>query len=479
MSEDVKLYELLLRTCHIENVVSKEWGYEVWIVNEQGICLKILVLYPGYICSSHSHHVKFEAFFILDGPVEIQVEGRKRVVNRGDLVKVDRYEEHRFRALDQTAAFMEASTQHAESDSYRSTLSHQYDLGGKTVVDILGIVGRFREVEALLVGDFILDQWEEGVAHRLSPEAPCPVVLNPGEMSTAGGAGNTARNMAALGAKCYALGVCGNDPNAAVLRALLETGGVEPHLVVDRSRPTTSKRRIVTGTHHHVRVDREVTSAVSGNVELNLLQTLERCLQYYEIDVIVVSDYGKGALTQKLMRAIAAAAAKDPERLIPVVVDPRSYHWSWYGGVDTMKPNVLCIAELAGTQFKTEQELVQAAREMHERVDTRYMVLTRGSHGMTVFSQEDDVPYHIPARLAEVAEVAGAGDTVTAILALCRALDMDIYEAAEIANVAGSLVVRKRRTASVLPTELAAALKEVGLNGKEKGKGVSQERQSD
>jgi D-beta-D-heptose 7-phosphate kinase/D-beta-D-heptose 1-phosphate adenosyltransferase len=466
MSEDVKLYEILLKTCHVENVAPKEWGYEVWIVNEQGICLKILVLYPGYICSDHKHFKKFEAFLILDGPIEIQMDGRTKIVSRGDLVKVHRYGGHRFRALGGTAAFLEASTQHSEDDSHRTTSSHRYDLGGKTVADILGLVGKFRDLIVLLVGDFIVDQWEEGPSTRLSPEAPCPVVLNPGEFSTAGGAGNTGRNIAALGAKCHAVGVCGEDKNAVLLRTLLEVAGVEPHLVVDNTRPTTSKRRTITGTHHHVRVDREVTTEVSKSIQNQLIEQFAKCLQDCEIDVVVVTDYGKGTLTQEFMREIIAMAGDDYDKPLPVVVDPRSYHWDWYQlpgdnrRVDTLKPNVLCMEEMAKTPFNTELELVHAAEEARKRVDANHMVLTRGPRGMTVLQHDEETAYHIPARVAEVAEVSGAGDTVTAVLGLCRALRMDITEAAEIANVAASLVVRKKRTASVLPTELAAALKE-------------------
>jgi rfaE bifunctional protein kinase chain/domain len=470
MQEELKMYEVLLKTCQIENVASKEWGYEVWLVNEQGICLKILVMYPGYICSNHKHFEKFEVFFVLDGPIEIQMDGRIRIVNRGDLVKVNRYGGHRFRALGGTAAFLEASTQHSEDDSHRTTSSHWYDLGGKTVVDILGVVGKFREVTALLVGDFMVDQWEEGPSTRLSPEAPCPVVLNPGEFSTAGGAGNTGRNIAALGVKCHAVGVCGDDKNALLLKTLLEVAGVEPHLVVDKTRPTTSKRRTISGTHHHVRVDREITTEVAKNIRYQLIEEFCRCLRDYEINVVVVSDYGKGGLTKYFMDQIIVQAGDQFEGSIPIVVDPRSYHWDWYQveddvrHVDTIKPNVRCIEEMAGKSFKTELELVERAQQALNRLDVTYMVLTRGSNGMTLLRQGSQEPYHIPARLAEVAEVSGAGDTVTAVLGICRALGMEITEAAEIANVAASLVVRKKRTAPILPTELAAALKEIEYN---------------
>lgn len=461
--EVVKIFELL-EGSHVENVSSKEWGYEKWIVNERGICLKIMVLYPGYECSEHHHRSKFEAFFILDGPAILTIDGRRRTLERGDLVKIGEHSEHSFRALEETAAILEVSTQHFEEDSFRSTVSHFYNLGGKKLEETLGIVGRFREANILLLGDFMTDEWYEGPASRLSPEGPCPIVENPSETATPGGAGNTAINLAALGAKVHAVGVCGDDFGAGCLVNMLSDAGVCVNLVRDSHRPTTRKLRVMSGSHHHVRLDWEVKAPIPKDIEERVLTSMVRILDKEQIGSIVISDYAKGGITPELMHSVMRNS-KRGDKPIPVVVDPRSQHWDWYNRPDIIKPNLKCLEALLGHRLVTEDSIWHGAWEACQRVSAQYLVLTRGSDGLTVVGY--GVRKHFPAKLAEVAELSGAGDTVTAILGIGAAIGLDIGESARIANIAGSLVVRKTRTATLTPTELASAIREATEDGQE------------
>lgn len=316
----------------------------------------------------------------------------------------------------------------------------------------------FSGLRVLVIGDVMLDRFVYGAVGRVSPEAPIPVFRELDNTSAMlGGAGNLARNVAALGGRAVLVGLVGEDQEAEEINKLIsETAGLRAHFIADRSRCTTIKTRYVSQGQQILRVDREITNS-GGLAENDAMVRASRAIIDDAADpvgAVVFSDYAKGVLSAGVVAPIVAAAR---ERGIPVLVDPKTPELSFYGAVDLLTPNAGELAAATGKPVTTDEAAETAARAALDMCDAAALVVTRAERGMSVVPR-DGAATHWPARAHQVFDVSGAGDTVMAVLALGLAAGLRVGAAAELANIAGGLVVQKAGTATISRAELADAL---------------------
>jgi len=300
----------------------------------------------------------------------------------------------------------------------------------------------------LVVGDVMLDRYWFGRVSRISPEAPVPVVLVERTEERPGGAANVARNCAALGARVSLLSVVGADEPGAALERLVAAAGVRASLHRDTNLATTVKLRVMSDPHPQqlLRVDFETQP--SHEVLAAKLADFEA--QLGEFDAVVLSDYGKGGLAHiQRMIALARHAGK------PVLVDPKGDDYERYRGATVLTPNLNELREVVG-RWRDDADLAARAQRLRADLGLDALLLTRGEKGMSLYGT--DGAHDVPAKLREVSDVTGAGDTVIATLAVMLAAGAGLPEAARVANHAAGIVVGKLGTAVVHPDELAADL---------------------
>jgi len=316
------------------------------------------------------------------------------------------------------------------------------------------LVDRFGGHHILVAGDIMLDRFIVGRVSRISPEAPVPVVHFQHEFVRLGGAANVAHNLAALGARVTLVGVIGRDQAADRALAQLEEVGIGVEgLVVDATRPTVEKVRIVTDRHQQVaRVDYEQGADVIGDIERQLAQRLVACGRGAEL--IVVSDYMKGAVTEGMMSALHEL--QKTRGVIPLLVDPKIPHLDRYAGATLVTPNHHEAEAATQRPIREDEDARSVALAFRERARCGAVLITRGEHGMWLLSP--DCEGSIPALAREVSDVTGAGDTVMATLALATAAGATMAEAAMLANIAAGVVVGKFGPATVTTTELVECL---------------------
>ena len=294
----------------------------------------------------------------------------------------------------------------------------------------------------LIVGDIMLDRYWFGEVNRISPEAPVPVVLIEKDEERLGGAANVARNVSALGAGCSLLGIVGNDEAGHTVGNMLNEGGITPFLHVDANISTTVKLRVIGRQQQLLRLDfeKKPTQEVLDNKQAQYRNLLSAH------DIIVFSDYGKGALSNvSSMITEAKQAGKT------TLVDPKGDDFTIYTGATILTPNKSELRQVVGG-WNSEAELTAKAQKLRESLQLDYLLLTRSEEGMSLFGKDDVI--HIPTVAREVFDVSGAGDTVIATLATMLGSGKTVTEAVNIANRAGGIVVGKLGTATVTAEEL-------------------------
>lgn len=305
---------------------------------------------------------------------------------------------------------------------------------------------RFDTAPVLVVGDVMLDRYWHGPTQRISPEAPVPVVKVEQIEDRPGGAGNVALNLAALGAPAWLVGVTGKDDAADSLRHSLEAAGVYCAFQQCPEQPTITKLRVMSRHQQLIRVDFEERFQTDADA---LAAQVERLLE--RVKVMVLSDYGKGALVNH-QRLIALAR----ERGVPVLADPKGIDFSLYRGATLITPNLAELEAVVG-RCSSEQALVEKGQALMADLELDALLVTRSEQGMTLL-RRDSTPVHLPARAREVFDVTGAGDTVISTLAASLAAGADYPQAVALANLAAGIVVGKMGTASVSAPELRRAV---------------------
>lgn len=314
------------------------------------------------------------------------------------------------------------------------------------------LLAEFRTKRILVIGDVMIDAYMLGKVHRVSPEAPVPIVSLEKEEERLGGAANVALNLRALGAEPVLCSVIGTGRNGQrLLELMAEQEMVATGIVSSDDRQTTVKTRVIGNNQHLLRIDAEDTHPLTTEEETTFIGIVNTILAQEKIDAVIFEDYNKGVLTPGVISAIIAAAR---ERDIPTTVDPKKDNFFAYKGVTLFKPNLKELREGTGIacSFRQRGEFDLAVARLEEQLGNGITFVTLSEHGVYIKRGAED--RHIPAHLRNIADVSGAGDTVISVATLCLAAGCSIETIAELSNLAGGLVCEKSGVVTIEPDQL-------------------------
>ena len=308
--------------------------------------------------------------------------------------------------------------------------------------------------KVLLVGDIMLDEYLEGDAERISPEAPIPIVKVSRSRLLLGGAGNVARNIVSLGGRPHMVSVCGDDSKGDILQELFKKEGIDASITTLNSRPTTLKTRVIARNQQMLRIDHEESAPLPSKATHLLLDSIRSIFD--DFTVLVVSDYGKGVVTRELMEGLFALreTSKHKPRIL---VDPKTPNYTLYEGAFILTPNAKETSEAVAMPVSSREEILAAGKTILAKLHSDHLLTTLGPKGMALFVSPEEV-WHIPTTARTVFDVTGAGDTVMGTLALCLASGMDLLNACLLANYAAGLVVADVGASTVAPDVLKKLL---------------------
>lgn len=320
--------------------------------------------------------------------------------------------------------------------------------------DLNTLVGNFDKAKVLLVGDIMLDSFVYGDVSRISPEGPIPVLSAMREDKMLGGAGNVFANLRGFDCDVQVISVIGQDGAGREISDRLEDlGGSAKNLVIDESRPTSLKVRYLAQNQQLLRVDYEIVQTVSKTIQDKIFDQALKTIG--NVQVLILSDYGKGVLTPALIQKLITLAKKNK---VPVVVDPKGNDFSIYKGAFIVTPNKKeLILASGGMAVNTDSDIEIAARALMKQSGIENIIATRSEDGMSVIPKKGNVT-HLKTKAREVYDVSGAGDTVVAAIAATIAAGGSLDQAAQLANIAGGLAVAKVGTAIIRAVEILTAI---------------------
>jgi rfaE bifunctional protein, domain I len=308
-------------------------------------------------------------------------------------------------------------------------------LSGFDIKRLRELFDNFSGKKIAVLGDLMLDRYVWGSVSRISPEAPVPVLEVENESSRLGGAANVANNIKSLGGEPIMVGIVGNDHAGEELRKIITDMGLSAEgVIIDDSRPTTVKTRVIAHNQHVVRMDYEVRRDIESGILKRITELVESIAK--KADAILLEDYNKGMLTRDLINQVIKIALKHN---IIVTVDPKRSNFFEYKRVSVFKPNRKEAEEALGIKVSNDYEAEEAARLLLGKLECETVLLTRGEKGMTLVGKDGSI-FHFPTKAREVADVSGAGDTVISTLTLALTAGASVKEAAAIANHAGGIV---------------------------------------
>ena len=319
------------------------------------------------------------------------------------------------------------------------------------------LISNLKRKKIAVVGDLMVDRYFWGKVSRISPEAPVPIVDIEREFSQLGGAANVGNNIKFLGGEPFLIGVIGDDNTGILLLELLKSSGFSVDgIVVDPSRPTTIKTRVIADNQHVVRTDRESREEINDAIEKKIIKIIKEKIS--EFDGIILEDYNKGVLKRGVIHKTISVAN---DIGIPVTVDPKFDNFFEYKKATVFKPNQREVEIKLGFQFTDDVKLIEAGKILLEKIECENILITRGEKGMTLFKNNGEY-INVPTRAKVIHDVSGAGDTVIATLTAVLVAGGDVEEAATIANYAAGIVCGE---VGVVPIELKK-LREVFTNNK-------------
>lgn len=312
----------------------------------------------------------------------------------------------------------------------------------------------FKGKKILVLGDIMLDKYVFGKVSRVSPEAPVPIIKVDKENYVPGGAANAANNISSLGGEAFLVGVVGDDQERSTLLNELRARNIKTEgIVIDGTKPTIQKIRVLSQNQQLIRIDYEKDSNSSSDIQNELINTLQRLVR--ESDIVIVSDYAKGMVTKEVMEKLKEAANSEGKKII---IDPRPQNKDLYAGSYLITPNNKEACQMAKKYIDTEEEFESLGRGLGNELNSN-IIITRGSKGMAIF-QKDNGTLNIPTKAKEVYDVSGAGDTVVAALSLALASGASLEEAAGLANYAAGVVVGKIGTATCTLDEIKQSIED-------------------
>jgi len=302
------------------------------------------------------------------------------------------------------------------------------------MVKLTGHFSKLQKVHTLVIGDFMLDRYTYGEIRRISPEAPVSILKVDKEKMQPGGAGNVVLNLLSLGSKVTAIGRVGDDIQGDILKKLLKDKNANvDYLFTQKNHKTSLKNRFIAESQQILRVDFEKIDYLLKELEEKIIKKLEKILT--SIDVVAISDYGKGFLSEKLLRYVIDLSNL---KNIPVIVDPKGKDFKKYEKATILKPNLKEAYVAANLNEAEDIELV--SKNILDKTNVEYLMITRSKDGISIFSKNKKVK-NFPVKTREVKDVTGAGDTVLAMLCIAIANKLSIAHACELCNVAASIAI--------------------------------------
>ncbi len=327
------------------------------------------------------------------------------------------------------------------------------------MVKLTGTFSRLQKINSLVIGDFMLDKYTYGHINRISPEAPVSILKVQNEKMQPGGAGNVVLNLLSLGAFVVALGRIGDDLEGNILSVALKKQNADiDNLFVQKNYQTPIKNRFIAESQQVLRVDFEKIQPLDQEIEKNIFKKLPQILQ--SIDVIAMSDYGKGFLSEKLIKFVIEQARK---KNIPIIVDPKGSDFNKYKHANILKPN-LKEAYIAAN-LSQDESLDKVAKILLKQTKVEHLIITRSQNGISLFSKNLERK-DFPARSKEIKDVTGAGDTVLAMLCLAIGNKLDLEHASELSNVAASIAIEYIGCAQITLSQFAKRLLEYDVQNK-------------
>ncbi len=327
------------------------------------------------------------------------------------------------------------------------TIAHKFE--GKLLKQY---IDRFAQARVLVIGDIIMDKFVWGDVSRISPEAPVPVVEVKQETKMLGGAANVIHNIAMLGAKPILCGVIGEDHvGQEILNKIDQIGCMTDGIIREKGRPTSVKTRVVAHSQQIVRFDREIQTDIRPETIKRLINFVRENIN--SIKAIIVSDYGKGIISARLMMSLRDLVRSDTDGSVMLAVDPKTGNFKYYKGVDVITPNHHEAGTFCRIKIFDEESLIRAGRKILGELNCRSVLITQGKDGMTLFENNGEIN-HIPTFAKKVFDVTGAGDTVIGTFSLGLATGLDLKAAAVLSNFAAGIVVGEVGTSAVRAEDL-------------------------
>lgn len=287
----------------------------------------------------------------------------------------------------------------------------------------------FSKLNVLIIGDVMLDSYSFGKVDRISPEAPVPILKLTHSEYRLGGAANVALNIKSMGATPTILSVVGSDLHGRDLTNLSIYSDIRTHFIVDKERKTTVKNRLISNTHHLLRVDSEDDFQINNNITEQMLRFVQSNISKY--NVVIFEDYDKGVLHKNLIEELISICNVNN---VPTLVDPKRRNFSYYKNVSILKPNLNEFKE----GFSPSEDIYSSSSKMIEEMNLGGALITMSEKG--IYINYKGVSFSEPAHVQEIFDVSGAGDTVSAVASLCLAINLNPKDIAVIANMAGGLV---------------------------------------
>ncbi|MEO8231532.1 MAG: D-glycero-beta-D-manno-heptose-7-phosphate kinase [Ignavibacteriota bacterium] len=311
---------------------------------------------------------------------------------------------------------------------------------------LIQLKNNFKEKHIAVIGDMMLDIYFWGDVKRISPEAPVPVLEVENEFYRFGGAANVALNISALNGIAEPIGIIGYDNFGTIFNSLLSEQKISHHgLIVDESRPTTAKTRVIADSQHIVRIDKESKDTISKDIQNKIFDYAKSIIK--NLDGIILQDYNKGVLSSSLINQLIELANKNKKL---VTVDPKFNNFYEYKNVTVFKPNRKEAEDILGMKIKTDADISFAGNTLLKKLNAKNILLTLGEGGIAVF-EKGKPEKRMPTKARKVADVSGAGDTVISTLTIALAAGANIYEASYLANYAGGIVCEE---VGIIPIEL-------------------------
>ena len=327
--------------------------------------------------------------------------------------------------------------------------------------DLIEDILKITNSKIFCLGDLMLDKYVIGTTQRISPEGPIPILDVKREVQMLGGVGNVVRNLGTIGVKTHLVSLIGEDQEGIKIDKKIDQKNIIKKLIKDKKKPSTIKTRFIANNQQILRVDNENVSEISRSTERKVINYSKKMILLS--DAVILSDYGKGLLTNNVIKTIINFSKKYHK---PVVLDPKNSNFEKYSGATMITPNTKELEEAVKIKLNNEADIIKASKQLIQKYKFKHILVTRGKLGMLLISANNMKILNLKTEAKEIYDVSGAGDTVVSFLAACLGSSIPIANSIQIANAAAGIVVSKSGTSVAHLSELIFSLNKQTISSK-------------